>query len=58
MNFRIKEKLMLWIYGSKKKAFFNSINWYRDDLSIVFTSLGSLRNEEEGGPALHKKTTR
>ena len=47
---------MLWIYGSKKKAFFNSINWYRDDLSIVFTSLGSLRNEEEGGPALHKKT--
>ena len=30
---------MLWISGSKT-TLFNAINWYRDDLSIVFTKLG------------------
>ena len=39
MNFRIKEKLMSWISGSKK-TFFNAVSWYRDDLSIAFTKLG------------------
>ena len=38
INFRIKEKLMLWISGNKK-IFFNAVSWYRDDLSI-FTKLG------------------
>ena len=40
MNFRIKEKLMLWISGSKKKIFFNKVSWKRDDLSILFTKHG------------------
>ena len=52
MKFRIKERLMLWISGSKKN-FFDSIGWYRDDLFIVLQSLGGLRNEEGGGSALH-----
>ena len=38
LNFRIKKKLKN--FWDQKKAFFNSISWYRDDLSIVFTKLG------------------
>ena len=38
MNFRIKEKLMSWISGSKKNLF-NAVSWYRDDHSIIFTKL-------------------
>ena len=36
MNFRIKEKLVLWISGSKQKVFSNAGSQQRDDLSIVF----------------------
>ena len=39
MNFRIKEKLMQWISGSKKNLF-NPVSWYRDEHSLVFTKLG------------------
>ena len=35
MNFRVKEKLVLWISGSKKKIFCNAGRWQKDDLSIV-----------------------
>ena len=39
MSFRIKEKFMSWISGSKNNLF-NAVSWYRDDHSIVFTRLG------------------
>ena len=35
MNFRIKEKLMLWIFGSKKNIS-NAGSWKEDDLCRVF----------------------
>ena len=39
MSFRIKEKFMSWISGSKNNLF-NAVSWYRDDHSIEFTKLG------------------
>ena len=36
MNFRLKEKLVLWISGTKKKIFCNAGRRQKDDLSIVF----------------------
>ena len=46
--------MISWISGSKKNLF-NAVSWYRDDHSIFLQNLDSLRNEEEGASALHKK---
>ena len=58
MDFRIKEKLMLWISGSKKRFFSTQENRRKMIFSYYLRNLDSLRIEEEAGSALHKKAMR
>ena len=58
MDFRIKEKLMLWISRRKKRFFSTQENRRKMIFSYYLRNLDSLRIEEEAGSALHKKTMR
>ena len=55
MNFRIKEKLMLWISGSKKNLFQRRKLVERLSFCSIYEDCIGLRNEEEGASALHNK---
>ena len=58
MDFRIEEKLMLWISGSNKRFFSTQEVRRKMIFSYYLRNLDSLKIEEEAGSALHKKTMR
>ena len=55
MNFRIQEKLMLWMSRSKKKSFSTQEAGRKMIFSYYLRNLHSSRNEEEDASVLHKK---